>query len=259
VSGKSLDTERQSSLGFFGKLPSKGDFVSRGLPRSFLDPWDAWLQESLAASKNQLADDWLDCYLTGPIWHFVLDERICGDQGWCGVMMPSVDRVGRYFPLTVAAGLEGKQGPFASLVTQRAWFDEIGELVLAILDEDATTPGQLEERLRGIGRPPEMGSRIRDAAIVTEAAGPVKARIEAPDAAAACALLLDAAVRSQCRGCSLWWSDGSERVSSGLSLTRGLPAPSNYSAMLDGSWSRLGWRTSEVLVDADSPVESTRR
>ena len=38
--------------GFFGKLPARGDFVRAGLPRDFVDPWDAWLQRVLAGSRD---------------------------------------------------------------------------------------------------------------------------------------------------------------------------------------------------------------
>ena len=41
--------------GFYGKLPSIGDFVSRRLPSDFIRPWDQWLQETLYLSKKELA------------------------------------------------------------------------------------------------------------------------------------------------------------------------------------------------------------
>ena len=94
------------AAGFYGKLPSHGDFVSRRLPREFLDVWDSWLQQAVAESKARLGSDWLDAYLNSPIWRFALMPGICGDQAYLGLMMPSIDRVGRYFPLTVAAPLE---------------------------------------------------------------------------------------------------------------------------------------------------------
>ena len=31
-----------TTLGFYGKLASRGDFVSRALPQSFIGPWDSW-------------------------------------------------------------------------------------------------------------------------------------------------------------------------------------------------------------------------
>ena len=36
------------ALAWYGKLPSRGDFVSRGLPRSWSRSWDEWLQRGLA-------------------------------------------------------------------------------------------------------------------------------------------------------------------------------------------------------------------
>ena len=38
--------------GFYGKLPARGDFVRAGLPRDFIDPWDAWLQSVIAGSRT---------------------------------------------------------------------------------------------------------------------------------------------------------------------------------------------------------------
>ena len=40
--------------GLFGKLPSTGDFVTRGLPAGFLRVWDAWLSRHLAARLDRL-------------------------------------------------------------------------------------------------------------------------------------------------------------------------------------------------------------
>ena len=99
-------TTPHSAAGFFGKFPSHGDFVARRLPAGFLQPWDAWLQAGLADSLDRLGDAWLPTYLNSPIWRFALCVGVCGPQAWGGVLMPSVDRVGRYFPLTIAVGLD---------------------------------------------------------------------------------------------------------------------------------------------------------
>ena len=90
-------------VGFYGKLPARGDFVQRNLPRSFIDPWDNWLQEALAGSREQLGEQWLRSYLTSPVWRFALSGGLCGEQVVAGVLIPSVDRVGRYFPLAITA------------------------------------------------------------------------------------------------------------------------------------------------------------
>uniref|UniRef100_UPI0013C2CB68 type VI secretion system-associated protein TagF n=1 Tax=Pseudomonas viridiflava TaxID=33069 RepID=UPI0013C2CB68 len=45
---------------------------------------------------------WLDAYLVSPLWRFAVPANLLGSQPVAGVMMPSIDRVGRYFPLTIA-------------------------------------------------------------------------------------------------------------------------------------------------------------
>src|SRR6185295_2077248 len=55
---------RPMEVGLFGKLPSHGDFLRRRASDAFVDAWDAWLREGLAASREALGERWLDVYLT---------------------------------------------------------------------------------------------------------------------------------------------------------------------------------------------------
>ena len=90
-------------VGFYGKLPARGDFVRAGLPRDFIDPWDDWLQSVMAGSRTLMGEAWLPAFLEAPVWRFTLPPGMCGAQAALGLMLPSVDRAGRYFPLTFAA------------------------------------------------------------------------------------------------------------------------------------------------------------
>jgi type VI secretion system protein ImpM len=40
--------------GFYGKLPSHGDFLRRRVSDAFLGVWDGWLQRCMAASRSAL-------------------------------------------------------------------------------------------------------------------------------------------------------------------------------------------------------------
>ena len=91
-----------ADCGFYGKIPSEGDFVSRRLPWAFTSAWDEWLQQGMLASRDALGARWLELYLSAPVWRFQLAPGVCGPLGWRGVFFASVDRVGRYFPLTAA-------------------------------------------------------------------------------------------------------------------------------------------------------------
>lgn len=120
------------SAGFFGKVPTVGDFVSRRVPVEIQRQWDNWLQRGLSVSQNQLGPDWLDFFLTSPVWHFSCSPGVLGDNHWSGVMIPSVDRVGRYFPLTMLA--EWPASPaLARQIPSAEWFAQATAIVLTAL------------------------------------------------------------------------------------------------------------------------------
>jgi type VI secretion system ImpM family protein len=85
----------------FGKIPALGDFFRLNPPPGFVPVWDSWLQAGLLAAHAQLGDRWDACYMSAPIWRFSLAAGLAGPAPLLGVMMPSVDRVGRQFPLTL--------------------------------------------------------------------------------------------------------------------------------------------------------------
>jgi type VI secretion system protein ImpM len=139
--------------GWFGKLPALGDFASRRLPESFLAPWDHWLQQALVASREALGERWLDIYLNAPIRRFWIAPGLLGQGGWAGVLTPSVDRVGRHFPLTIAVALGAADpGSLAQVMAARSWFDRIEALALQVLNLTFSVE-QLEEGLAGAAFP----------------------------------------------------------------------------------------------------------
>jgi len=129
-------TSDKASVGFYGKLPTRGDFLRVGLPRRFIEPWDEWLQRVLPASRVALGDDWLACWLEAPVWRFALAAGLCGPDAVQGVWMPSVDSVGRYFPLTLACvGGDAALAARFLAVAERAGI----EAIAMSLEPDAVT------------------------------------------------------------------------------------------------------------------------
>jgi type VI secretion system protein ImpM len=121
------------SFGFYGKIPARGDFVRSGLPRGFIDGWDGWLQHMMAESRMLLAETWLSAWMVAPVWRFYLSAGLCGPGAACGVFMPSVDRAGRHFPLTLACvGGESGQPVAASL----AWLGAAEAAGIEAVSED---------------------------------------------------------------------------------------------------------------------------
>lgn len=105
-------------VGLYGKLPAHGDFVRRGLPPSFCEPWDGWLQAGIAAARESLGEAWEAAWDAAPAWRFALPAGACGPDPVAGVVAPSADAVGRRFALTVAATLPGA----AEGLWPAAWF-----------------------------------------------------------------------------------------------------------------------------------------
>ncbi len=96
---------QEFSAGWYGKIPGTGDFIARRMPSSFSEAWDRWLQAAIAGSRDRLGGRWRDTFLSMPIWRFVLSPGMLTQNAWAGIMVPSVDAVGRYFPLAVASAL----------------------------------------------------------------------------------------------------------------------------------------------------------
>jgi type VI secretion system protein ImpM len=184
-------------IGYFGKIPSHGDFVSRGLPPGLVAAWDQWLQACIHASRQQLGDRWLTHYLTSPVWRFAISPGVLGPGGLGGVMMPSVDRVGRYFPLMIAA--TGAPPLLDWFQKHVEWYDAIEELARASLDT-----GFRLEHFDGVAEPGE----------ITHA--PFSSMTAMP-------------------GRSLWWTRGPSSAEASVLSCATMPGSQEFAAMLSGS------------------------
>jgi type VI secretion system protein ImpM len=95
------------AVAWYGKLPSRGDFVGRGMPRSWSRAWDDWLQRALAHAAQRLGPAALRERLQAmPPWACVFGPVQPGEPMWCGAVVGSSDRVGRIFPLLLAEGYD---------------------------------------------------------------------------------------------------------------------------------------------------------
>jgi type VI secretion system protein ImpM len=225
--------------GFFGKVSMQGDFVARRLPPEFIGTWDRWLQQGLQKSREQLGPAWLDTYLTSPVWRFALAPELCGSDAWAGVLMPSVDRVGRHFPLTVCAPLQSSILHCPS--GAKEWHDRVESLALHTLDKDYGIDA-FEADLAVL---PALSSGPAVAKVGKHAPSNRQYRLAIPGLrqlgdsdypGAEDISRLGLNVRS------LWWSDGSSHVAPSLLVCEGMPAPASFAAMLDGQWVRCGWQ-----------------
>ncbi|HEX4112743.1 MAG TPA: type VI secretion system-associated protein TagF [Stellaceae bacterium] len=238
-----------AASGFCGKLPARADFVSRRLPVALVEEWHVWLAEILAAARAELGDDWLDCYLRGPIWRFALGAGI-----FAGTLMPSVDSVGRYFPLTIVRRFASIAALAEFAVRGAEWFAAAEAISLAALGDGAGL-ADIDNRVAALpaAMPAAALSPIMAGAIALEAPGlvvPLDPETAAPPFAATARRHLE-------RGNSLWWTLGSERLSPVALLAVGRPNAAAFPAMFSGRWAAQGWREEPPLggVAADFSLD----
>lgn len=226
-------------VGLYGKLPAHGDFIYRDLPTNFINTWDAWLQSFVSCSQEQMGEAWLDTYLTSPIWRFAFSEGVVDQHAWAGIMLPSVDRVGRYFPFSVITRLPATLNPF-EIISQSTWYESIesaalkaldGQLVLDELIEEINTP-QLN---RSIIYTPDARKNMDQQGVV------INMDFEEQSPRSVFSYLLDASLKETLPSYSLWGTQGSQRVEPCLFYSRGLPQVRGIAAMMDGQWAHWGW------------------
>ncbi len=246
-------------IGFYGKLPCRGDFLQRRAPPVFVDVWDEWLQAGLQASREQLGDAWLDRYLTGSVWRFVLAPGVCDGGVYAGILVPSVDRVGRYFPLTIVTQLHERCCPLDIACSARAWFDAAEALVLDALAAEALDLDRFDEQVEqlrellvcsGVCEPSSLGGALDDSTFPLQSPlwhAPIESAASFQRAANAFAYR---ELRRALAPLALWWTDGSSALGASWLSTRGLPETSAFTAMLSGDWTGSNWAS--VGADANA-------
>jgi len=240
-----MSTEPIIVAGYHGKAPVFGDFVSRGLPHTFIGPWDIWLQEAIHTSRLQLGDNWLNYYLTSPLYRFVLSSGICGDSAWMGIIMPSVDKIGRYYPMTIGLKRLESTNPFMDLQNNGRWFEQAEALALSCLSDSFDVEHFYQQICALI---PSMDSQHHDetkpSAYQNELLFPANCRHPLSSVEAMPELLpsiLNNLLKEHTFAYSVWWTHGSEHVTPSLLVCTGLPPFDGIAAMFDGNWQQWGW------------------
>ncbi|WP_244491034.1 type VI secretion system-associated protein TagF [Paramesorhizobium deserti] len=109
-------------IGFFGKIPTHGDFVSGSLGTRLREELDSWIQDGLASCEQAFGQHWQVLFRSSAPWRFVIQDHLWIPGTIVGVLLPSQDRVGRCFPLIIAAQLSDYQGDPRQLCHDKTWF-----------------------------------------------------------------------------------------------------------------------------------------
>ena len=197
-----------SCAGLFGKLPARGDFVRENLPRDFTDAWDAWWLRGLADTQLRPREEWCAAWLEAPVWRFLLPPGLCGRKGVLGLWLPSVDKAGRYYPLTIAAAASTDWAPYA------------GAMMDALTAWEQAGRDALEYDLAPI----ELLQRIQ-------------AAFEAGVSAASSMHFVPAQ--------ATWWTEGGPRVFPRVENGSALPEGARFAALIDDDWAAAAISSAE--------------
>ena len=127
-----------SGFGAFGKMPDVGDFFRLNAPGGFVRTWDSWLQQLLLEAQAVYGAEFDSHYMSAPLWRFTLAAGLAGPAKMMGVLMPSVDRVGRRFPLTLMVQLDTPGPPALDHLRERVLFEQLEEIALSTLETGVT-------------------------------------------------------------------------------------------------------------------------
>lgn len=253
-------------IGLYGKLPSHGDFLRRRLDDPLVAAWDAWLQSSVAASRRILGERWLDIYLTSPAWRFAAEAGACGPGALAGVMIPSVDRVGRYFPLALMWQPPDHMNPLVVSTRCASWFDSAERHLIETLSRDEVNFEAFDARVVALGA--ELDDLCGPLGVLLDPADAQLATVEQPPALhvplgdppqlnQVFEQLLYHRLHDAYAPLMFWWAEGSSMVEPSALMTCGLPAPDLFAALLDGSWTERGWHDIQAKVLATQPFVDT--
>ena len=249
-----IPTLARPAAGFFGKLPSRGDFIGRHLPKSFVGPWDSWLQTAVAHSRDQLGENWQEYYCTSPVWRFALGPGLCGPAAYAGIMMPSMDRVGRYYPLAIAAALAPGWPLFTLPASGEAWFRQAERLALAALERDELDLDQFSQQVAALGAPlaDDLPATTGPASTGDAWYCPLPQALESTGVSP---FLASDLLRRGFPLHSLWWADGSDWIARCLLVCKDLPPANGFAALLAGNWQQWGWNEKAPAGVAHRPGE----
>ncbi|GAB2548911.1 type VI secretion system-associated protein TagF [Rhodanobacter koreensis] len=245
-----------TGVGFFGKLPGAGDFVQRRLPARFVEIWDRSFEQAVDASRGALGEGWHAAYRSSPVWRFVLAQGVCGESAWAGVTGPAADRVGRCFPMVLAAPLADPASVTQALRGDD-WFDAL-ERVHTVAQADVSMhadafdaqvtrlPGPLDAM---VATPTELPPV--DWSVAAQWRLPL-----APASVGAQLTELWARLAATREAWCLWWTRGAGQVPASVVATRGLPQPSAYAGFLDAAQTGASWQSLGVFgrLTANAPA-----
>lgn len=135
-------------LGWYGKLPTAGDFVQQGGQEDAIHGWSSWFQAGLVYWHLEHARR-DEPFGLAPIWNFAVPATLGVQRVQIGCLMPSRDRVGRIWPLLAVKSIPLEAWHPSQLAIAGDWFTELGSALFQAVRE-LHSVDWLDQALRGV-------------------------------------------------------------------------------------------------------------
>lgn len=222
--------KRPSYMGWFGKLPSVGDFSGKGMSYPMKETIHGWMSSGMAALAHSRPEDWQAAYLVSPVWHFIVGPGIWDKPALVGCLAPSVDKVGRYSPLIALRSFD-KNDISEVLPPKSRWLYRVDTTLRRTIAEGIPVDG-LHELLQQLAEaeksaPNPTANILSDLGIGNAKAGPdtQKNWFAWPE--------LPALFQGR-RDHSFWWSEPSSQLPLRQIVHCGPPDDSLFCSLMDG-------------------------
>jgi type VI secretion system protein ImpM len=144
------------SVAVFGKTPRMGDFLRVGSGGAAGEALEQWVEQGLAMAEAKRGSAWPSIYAAGATYAFIFrPPRASGaKEALVGVIKPSVDSVGRRFPLVVySSALPRPNVPWPHVlpIALGDFFDAAATLLLEA--DSVTGIADMQAALRGVPMP----------------------------------------------------------------------------------------------------------
>jgi type VI secretion system protein ImpM len=189
-------------------------------------------------------------------------RRSLGPAPMIGLMVPSVDRVGRYFHLTLVAELPQDINILSTTTGLETFFESAERLVIETLAADCVDFERFDEavarlsvELESHSRPPRVLLDPAAGALVNDG-GQVAWQIPIGSPVQMGSIfeqILSQRLYKLYDPLVIWWTDGSAAVEPSCLIGKGLLHPDAFTALLDGAWAPHHWRSIPARVETVSP------
>jgi type VI secretion system protein ImpM len=192
------------------------------------------MQGGVSASRLKLGGAWQAAFLRAPIWRFWLGAELCGTTV-AGAFMPSVDGVGRYFPLTLFACADGGAPiPPPEFESQDTWFENVEQLLLSALEEIPAYE-KFAAAVDAIEPPSTLNPQAAVEGLVR--VGGTAVVPATPDSLRQVLAAVRAQDHERAYGAAtFWWTAGGEDLRPLAVIATRMPHPHLFTGMLTGSF-----------------------